>query len=90
MAVLGPSVYFNRNDILARSLREEGAMALLCVNIDDTHIKLVGRWRINLMLRYLHVQAVPGVKHFTKVVITDREFSLVPNRNVPHPTVPLY
>ena len=55
VAVLGPSVNFNRGDISARSLRAAGAMALICTNVDHDRIKLVDRWRSDAMLRYLHV-----------------------------------
>ena len=90
VAVLGPSVGFNKEDISARSLRAAGAMALLCANIDHDRIKLVGRWRSDEMLRYLHVQAAPVMKHFAKAMITDGEFSLIPGRTVTDPTVPLH
>ena len=90
VAVLGPSIGFTKEDISARSLRAAGAMALLCANVDHDRIKLVGRWRSDAMLRYLHVQAAPVMKHFARAMITDGEFSLIPNRAVLQPTVPLH
>ena len=87
---MGPSIGFTKEDISARSLRAAGAMALLCANVDHDRIKLVGRWRSDAMLRYLHVQAQPVMKHFAKAMITDGEYSLIPNRNVAQPTVPLH
>jgi hypothetical protein len=37
--------------------RAGGAMALLCGRVDTSIIHLVGRWRSDVMLRYLHLQA---------------------------------
>ena len=90
VAILGRAVGFNKEDISARSLRAAGAMALLCANIDHDRIKLVGRWRSDEMLRYLHVQAAPVMKDFARKMITDGEFSLIPGRSVEQPTVPLH
>ena len=90
VAVMGQSVGFNKEDISARSLRAAGAMALLCANIDHDRIKLVGRWRSDEMLRYLHVQAAPVMKHFARAMITDGGFSLIPGRSVANPLVPLH
>ena len=90
IAIMGHAVGFNKADVSARSLRAAGAMALLCANIDHDRIKLVGRWRSDEMLRYLHVQAAPVMRHFSKVMITDGDFSLIPNRNVEYTTVPLH
>lgn len=73
---------FFKEDISARSLRTAGAMALLCSNIDHDHIKLVGSWRSDAMLRYLHVQAAPVMNHFAKAMITGEEFTRIPNRGV--------
>ena len=90
VAILGHSVGFNKEDISARSLRAAGAMALLCANVDSDKIKLVGRWRSDEMLRYLHVQAAPVMKDFSKKMITDGEFSLIPNQSVRDTSVRLH
>ena len=90
VAVLGALVGFTKKDISTRSLRASGAMALLCANIDHDRIKLIGRWRSDKMLKYLHVQCAPVMKHFAKAMITDGDFTLIPNRDVDNPTVPLY
>jgi hypothetical protein len=52
-------------DISAKSLRASGAMALLLGGIDADRIKLVGRWKTDEMLRYLHAQAEPVMRMFT-------------------------
>jgi hypothetical protein len=56
---LGPAVGLQPGDISVRSLRSSGAMALLCADVDSDRIRLLGRWRSDEMLRYLHVQALP-------------------------------
>jgi hypothetical protein len=63
-AVIGPTVGFLPVDISARSLRAAGAMALLCAQVDTDVIRLLGRWRSDEMLRYLHVQAEPVMRDF--------------------------
>jgi hypothetical protein len=52
---LGHTVGIVPSDISVRSLRSSGAMALLCARIDTDEIRLLGRWRSDEMLRYLHV-----------------------------------
>jgi hypothetical protein len=47
--------------LTAQSLRLGGATALLCAQIDRDTIKLIGRWKLDAMLRYLHAQAVPAM-----------------------------
>ena len=44
--------------ISARSLRPGGATALLWANVDKTLIQLIGCWKSNAMLHYLHVFAM--------------------------------
>lgn len=90
VAVLGSSIGFNRENISAQSLRESGAMALLCANIDHNRIKLIGCWRSNEMFRYLHVHEAPVMKHIANAMITDGEFILISNRDLENPTVPLH
>ena len=56
---LGHDLGFLPADVSARCLRAAGANALLLAKIDPDVIRLIGRWRSNEMLRYLHVQAAP-------------------------------
>ena len=88
--LLGPSLGFVPSDVSARSLRAAGAMALLCAGIDHDRIKLIGRWRSDEMLRYLHVQAAPVMRRYAQAMVTDGDFSLIPNHAVPLPMVPLH
>jgi len=54
-ALQGPALGFLPKDISAHSLRAAGAMALLCAQVDTDIIRLLGRWRSDEMLHYLHV-----------------------------------
>jgi hypothetical protein len=81
--LLGPQYGFLPKDISARSLRASGAMALLCANVDTDRIRLIGRWRSDEMLRYLHVQAEPVMRHFSSRMLSGGHFTLLPNREVP-------
>jgi hypothetical protein len=42
--LIGPEVGLIEADVSARSLRAGGAMALLCAQVDDNIIRLLGRW----------------------------------------------
>jgi hypothetical protein len=77
------SLGFTTSDSSARSLRATGAMALLCAHVDTDIIRLVGRWRSDEMLRYLHVQAEPIMRNFSCKMISDGDFNLLPNSLVP-------
>lgn len=82
-AVLGPALGFLPKHVSARSLRASGAMALLCANVDTDKIRLIGRWRSDEMLRYLHVQADRVMQHFSSRMLSGGHFSLLPNHEVP-------
>jgi hypothetical protein len=82
-AIIGPSVGFLPSDISARSLRAAGAMALLCAHVDTDVIRLLGRWRSDEMLRYLHVQAEPVMRDFSRRMLSGGSFTLLPNQDVP-------
>jgi hypothetical protein len=82
-ALLGPNLGFLPTDINVRSLRAAGAMALLCAHVDDNIIRLIGRWKSDQMLRYLHLQAEPIMRNFARRMLQDGDFSLLPNARVP-------
>jgi hypothetical protein len=82
-AIIGPSVGFLPSYISARSLRAAGAMALLCAHVDTDVIRLLGRWRSDEMLRYLHVQAEPIMRDFSRRMLSGGTFTLLPNQDVP-------
>jgi hypothetical protein len=75
--------------ISARSLRAGGAMALLCARIDPDIIRLVGRWRSDEMLRYLHLQAYPLMHTFARRMSLAGSFTLLPGQDLAPAAVPL-
>jgi len=81
--ILGPPLGLKPEDISARSLRASGAMALLCAQVDGNIIQLIGRWKSDAMLRYLHVQAEPVMRDFASRMLANGSYSLHPNETVP-------
>ena len=81
--LLGPHFGFLPSDISARSLRASGAMALLCAQVDSDIIRLLGRWRSDEMLRYLHCVAAPVMRDFSSRMIQHGSFTIHPNQSVP-------
>ena len=63
-------------------------MALLCSGIDTDIIPLIGRWHSDEMLRYLHLQAEPLMRGFSKRMVTNGNYSMLPGQRVPD--VPCY
>jgi hypothetical protein len=64
--------------ISARSLRAASAMALLCAKVDKNHIQLVGRWKSDAMIRYLHAQAVPILENLSQRMVQHGQFTFLP------------
>jgi hypothetical protein len=79
VAAIGPALGFAPADISARSLRAAGAMALLCANVDPNTIRMLGRWRSDEMLRYLHLQAQPLMHNFAQRMLEGGHYTLHPN-----------
>jgi len=78
------------SDVSARSLRASGAMALLCKQVDTDLIRLMGRWRSDEMLRYLHLQAQPVMHGFAEKMLQGGDYSLLPSApDQSLPTVPV-
>ena len=80
---VGTPLGFTHHDVSARSLRSAGAMALLCSGVDHDIISLIGCWRSNEMMRYLHVQAEPIMRNFSKLMISHDNYTLLPHTDVP-------
>jgi len=56
VTILNPtSLGFELKDIETRSLHSGGAIALLISNVDTDKICLLGHWKSDAMLRYLHI-----------------------------------
>ena len=80
---LGPSLGFLPSDVNARSLRAAGANALLCGGVDTDIIRLLGRWRSDEMIRYLHAQIAGVTDSLSKKMLDGGVFTLIPNQEVP-------
>jgi hypothetical protein len=78
-ASVGHEVGVRPTDISVRSLRSSGAMALLCADVDSDRIRLLGCWRSDEMLRYLHVQALPIVAPLANLMVQHGFYNLLPN-----------
>ena len=88
VSLSGENLGFLPKDVSARSLRAADAMALLCSGIDTDIIRLIGRWCSDEMLRYLHLQAEPLMRGFSKRMVTPGNYSMLPGQRVPD--VPCY
>ena len=51
-------------DVSARSLCDNGAIALLCSVVDSNIINMIGFCKINEIIRYLHVQVKLLMRNF--------------------------
>ena len=80
---LGPSLGFLPGDVTARSLRAAGANALLCGGVDTDIIRLLGRWRSDEMIRYLHAQIAGLTNSLSKKMLEGGVFTLIPHQEVP-------
>ena len=78
----GIHVGFTHKDVSARSLQASGAMALLCYGVYNDIISLIGRWRSDKMIRYLHVQAEPIMRNFSELMISHSNYNLLPHNEV--------
>jgi len=56
--IIGHTLGFSPREISARALRAGGAMALIRAKVDPSLVKLMGRWKSDIMLRYLHRSAL--------------------------------
>jgi hypothetical protein len=71
------------DDVSARSLRAMGAMALLCGQIDFDHIRMLGRWHSDAMMRYLHMQARAVVGGYAAKMFNNGTYTFLPDVTVP-------
>jgi len=76
------TVGISPGDISIRLLRSSGAMALLCANMDSDKIRLLGRWRSDEMLCYLHIQAFPIVQPLAHLMVRHGQFTFIPNNRL--------
>lgn len=83
VSVIRPTLGFLPSDVTVRCLCAAGANALLSVDIDPCIIQLIGRWRSDEMLRYLHVQSKALMKDYSAKMLQSGDFTLIPNQIVP-------
>jgi hypothetical protein len=82
--IVGPeTVDIAPSELESRSLRAGGATALLCANIDFNTIRLLGRWKSDAMIRYLHISANPAVHKLAKEMYSGGFYSFLPGTTVP-------
>ena len=79
---IGADLSFLASEVSARSLRAAGATALLVAKVDPDVIRLLGRWRSDEMLRYLHLSAEPVMSNFASKMLR-ADYRLVPHQLVP-------
>jgi hypothetical protein len=77
-----PELGLQPGDISARALRAGGAMALMCAQVDPRLVQLIGRWKYDAMLRYLHLQAT-NMHDLATRMLSGGEFKLLPNQTLP-------
>ena len=59
-------------------------MVPLCSDVDTKIIKLVGRWRLDEMLKYLHVQAETLMINLAKLMVQSGSYYIHTNHEVPN------
>ena len=76
--IIVPQVGFTLEDISARSMRAGGAMALLMARVDTDTICLMGMWRSDIMLRYLHTTAQTLTEELAARMVHHGDYALIP------------
>ena len=82
--MIGEDVFdIKPSQVEARSLRAGGATAMLIAGIDSNTIQLIGRWKSDAMLRYLHVSANPAMRQYARLMFTQGAMAFNPGTTVP-------
>ena len=74
----GPSIGFTEANISTRSLRAGGGMDLLVARVDLDTIHLVGRWRSDMMICYLHTMTKSFVLGISARIFEHITYALIP------------
>ena len=85
---IGASLGLLPSDISARALRAGGAMALLRADVDPMVVRLMGRWKSDAMIRYLHRSAL-DTSDLSARMLTGGDFVLPQHQPLPADRVPL-
>ena len=59
-------------------MRSDGAMDLLMAHVDTDMIRLVGRWRSDVMLRYLHTTEKTFTEGLASRMVQHGDYALIP------------
>jgi hypothetical protein len=51
--------------------------------MDKTTIQLLGRWKSDELLQYLHAQAFPVTAQCAQLMLQHGDFSMIPNQPLP-------
>ena len=81
-SLVGASVGFLPEDVSCSCLWDGGAMAILCTQIDPLTIQLIGRWRLDAIISYLHVQAAPIINNIASRMLQLGNYHLLNNQSV--------
>ena len=58
-------------------------MALLCAYCDSDQIKLLGRWHLDAIMRYLHQEVQHFLKQFARKMFNSGHYTFLPTKFVP-------
>jgi len=84
IVIVGPErIGITPDEVEARSLRAGGATALLAADVDTNTIQLLGRWKSDAMIRYLHVAASYSITQHARVMLQRGSTSFRPGTLVP-------
>ena len=75
--IIEPQMGFTPEDVIARLMRASGAMALLMKRVDTNRIRLVGRWRSDIMLCYLHTAAHTFTEGLAARMVQNGDYALI-------------
>ena len=71
------------DEVSARLLRAGGATALLCANVNPNVIQLLGHWKSDAMIHYLHVLAQPVIGKYATRMFQAGNFTFGPGNQLP-------
>eukprot|EP00957_Ditylum_brightwellii_P102767 7831563-Ditylum_brightwellii.AAC.1 len=77
VTAIGKDIGLKAQEISARSMRAGGAMALLLGRVDSDTIRLIGRWRSDEMLRYLHTSARQLMHNYANTMVAHGNYELI-------------
>ena len=76
----GPNQGFESKDVSNQLICATCAMALLCSGINIDTINIIGRWRRNDMICYLHAQLETITINLSKLIIIHGNYSFLPQK----------